>query len=297
MELTWTMRLRIVAAGCTGAVLIGVLGWALGAPDEPLGVVYLGTIGIGEASALAALAFLAGLTAYFASWPYGRQIGILAVPVGLAVWGLRSGSMADLLTLNAPLDARLRILSALRWEPLFWLAIVGVGVAGVLVAEKIHSGVKVAVGQPEANSKQNKYLNAAIAVVGSVLVAQLCVRIFVQDIRASAGQWGAVVGQPAPGQIAFGVIMSFGVAAFAAKRFLAVSYLWPALSSSLVTAFAISTYAKPDLLERIFTTWPSRFFTNSILSILPLQMVAFGVLGSVAGYWLAVRYSCWREHS
>jgi hypothetical protein len=38
------------------------------------------------------------------------------------------------------------------------------------------------------------------------------------------------------------------------------------------------------------------FFSNAAISILPVQMVAFGTLGSITGYWLAVRYKYRREH-
>jgi hypothetical protein len=27
-----------------------------------------------------------------------------------------------------------------------------------------------------------------------------------------------------------------------------------------------------------------------------VQMVAFGALGSVAGYWMAIRFDYWRKH-
>lgn len=291
------MRLRIAAAGCVGVVLIGILGWPLGAPSEPLGAVCAGTMGVGGALVLAALAFLVGFIAYFVSWPYGREIGILAVPMGLAVWGLRSGSMGALLAVNASLEERAAVFSGLRWEPLFWLVIAGVGFAGVLVGEKIRPRAKATHETSGAKSKADKYLNAAVALIGSVVVGQLCLRIFVQDIGASAGEWGSVVGQPAVGQIAFGAIVSFGVTGFLVKKFLGVSYIWPAMASALVTAFSVSIYARAEVLERMFRMWPSSFFPNSALSILPLQMVSFGVLGSIAGYWMAVRYSCWREHS
>jgi len=42
--------------------------------------------------------------------------------------------------------------------------------------------------------------------------------------------------------------------------------------------------------------WPAAFFSNSVVSILPVQMVAFGTLGSVAGYWMAIRFEFWRKH-
>jgi len=42
--------------------------------------------------------------------------------------------------------------------------------------------------------------------------------------------------------------------------------------------------------------WPAVFFSNAAASVLPSQMVAFGTLGSVAGYWMAARYDHWRKY-
>jgi len=202
VELSWIMKLRIAAAFATGAILIGILAWPVAAPPEPLGVVSLvaGAISLDGAITLAGLAFLAGLIAYFLSWPYGREIGILAVPAGLA-----------------------------------------------------------------------------------------------QDVKMSDRQFGSVVGQPAIGQIAFGVFVSFGLAAFVVKKFANVGYIWPTIASALITAFTITTYVKQDTLQYLVQRWPTAFYSNTVISILPVQMVAFGTLGSIAGYWLAMRYNYWRK--
>jgi len=106
----------------------------------------------------------------------------------------------------------------------------------------------------------------------------------------------SVISQPAVGQIAFAVIASFGIAAFVFKKFLNISYIWPAIASALVTAFGIATYLRGGVLQYLIARHPATFFSHSVLSILPVQMVAFGTLGSIAGYWLAVRYSFWQKH-
>ena len=297
MELSWLMKLRIAAALATGAVLIGILAWPVAAPPEPMGVVSVvaGAISLDGAITLAGLAFLAGFIAYFLSWPYGREIGILAAPAGLAVWALRSGSMADLVRHNIAFQQHQALLASLKWEPLFWLAIVATGFAGVLVAQKVRSRVEPEEKQKSANSKSNMYLNAVIALVGSVLIAQFCIGIFAQDVKMSDRELGSVVGQPAVAQIAFGVFVSFWLAAFVVKKFANVSYIWPTIASALITAFTISTYVKQDMLQYLVQRWPAAFFPNAVISILPVQMVAFGALGSIAGYWLAVRYNYWRK--
>jgi len=296
MELSLLMRLRIAAAVATGVVLIGILAWPLAASSEPLAAVRAGDIGPGGAITLVVLAFLTGFIAYFVSWPHGREIGILAVPSGLAIWGVRSGSMTTLMQLNPTAAQRQALLTTFKWDSIFWLVIVAAGFAGVLLGQKILSSPRPAEKQKKSDSKPAQYLNAIIALVGSALIAQFCIRIFAQDVKVFDNRLGSVVAQPSVGQILFAVLISFKIAAFVVKKFLDVSYIWPIMATVLVSAFAASTYANQNVLQYLVQQWPAAFFTNSVISILPLQIVAFGTLGSIAGYWMAVRYKYWRKH-
>jgi len=72
---------------------------------------------------------------YFLSWPYGREIGILAVPAGLSLWAVKTGSIASLIQMNPTVNQRQAIFAAFKWEGLFWLALVAVGFVGVLTAQ------------------------------------------------------------------------------------------------------------------------------------------------------------------
>ena len=300
MELSWLMRLRIAAAVAVGVILIGILAWPLAAPLEPFGVVSLvaGDISLGEAITLAVLAFSTGLLAYFLSWPYGRVIGILAVPAGLAIWAVRSGNIAGLLQLNPTFAYRQELFAALKWEPIFWLAIVAVGFGGVLIGQKI-AGWKIepAVNGEKSKPKLNIHLSAALTMVGTGLIVQFCIPVLARDVRMADPVLGSVVAQLAAGQIAFAVSVSFGIAAFAAKKFLNVSYIWSLITSALITAFANTIYVGQETLQILSQRWAAAFFPSPVLSILPVQMVAFGSLGSIVGYWMAVRYNYWREHA
>jgi hypothetical protein len=272
------------------------LAWPLAASFEPLSAVLAGDIGPGGAITLVVLAFLAGFIAYFVSWPYGREIGILAAPSGLAVWAVRSGSMTTLMQLNPTEAQRQALLATFKWDSIFWLAVVAAGFAGVLLGQKILSSPRPAEKQKKSNSKPVKYIIAIIALVGSALIAQFCIRIFAQDVKVFDNKLGSIMAQPSVGQILFAVLISFKIAAFVVKKFLDVSYIWPIMATALVTAFAASTYANQNVLQYLVQQWPAAFFTNSVISILPLQIVAFGTLGSIAGYWMGVRYSYWRKH-
>jgi hypothetical protein len=289
MELSLLMRLRIAAAVATGVVLIGILAWPLATPSGPLSTVRAGDLSLGGGLILVILAFLAGFIAYFLSWPYGREIGILAAPSGLAIWAVRSSSMAALLQLNPTAAQRQALLTTFKWDSIFWLVIVAAGFAGVLLGQKILSSSRPAKKQKKSNSNPVKYLNAIIALVGSALIAHFCIRIFAQDVKVFDNSLGSLMAQPSVGQILFAVLISFKIAAFAVKKFLGVSYIWPIIATVLVTTFATSTYVNQEV-------WPATFFSNSVVSVLPLQMVAFGTLGSIAGYWMGVRYSYWRKH-
>jgi hypothetical protein len=282
----------------TGVVLIGIFAWPLAAPVEPLTPVSLLTtnISLTDAVALGVLALLVGLLAYFLSWPYGREIGILAVPSGLAVWALWSGTVAGLMRRTAPAD-RHELLATLKWEPLFWLAIVAAGFVGVMLGQRIRSKNKQNSTNHRRDSKLNYCLSAAIALVASVLIAQLSIRVFAQNVTVFDPRLGSTVSQPTVRQIAFAVFVSFALAAFVVKVFLNAGYIWPIVASALVIAFVVMVYVKQDVLQNLLQAWPATFFSNAVISVSPLQMVAFGTLGSIAGFWLGIKYNYWRKYA
>jgi hypothetical protein len=283
MELSWPMKLRIAAAAAIGVLLIGILARPMAEPFARVGA-----MGTRDATVLVILAFVAGLIGYFASWPFGREIGILAVPSGLTIWAVRSGSMVGLIQLNPTVDQRMALVTSLKWEPFFWLAVVAAGYIGVLLGQKL-SPNKNQASQEESKSGEGKYLNAIIALICSVAIAQFCIRMIAQDVKL-----GSVIGQPAVGQVVFAVLVSFGCAAFVGKKFLNVSYIWPSIASAFVTTVMLTIYARD--IPYLVQNWPAAFFSNSVISVLPVQMVTFGTLGSVAGYWMAIRFDYWRKH-
>jgi hypothetical protein len=279
-----------------GVVLIGILAWPLAAPNDPLGPVRAGNLSLASTMILALLALLANLIAYLVCRPYGQEMAVLATPSGLAVWAIRSGSMAELMQLNPAFSHRQAIFATLKLEPIFWLAIVAAGFVGVLLGQRILPNARPAELQEKPKSNPNNYLNPLIGLVGSGLITFFCITVLARDTGMPDNRFGMVLGQPAVGQIIFAVLVSFGLAAFVVKRFLNVSYIWPIIAGGLIIPFAIGTYAKPALLQHLVQRWPPIFFSNAAISILPVQMVAFGTLGSIAGYWLAVRYNYRRRH-
>jgi hypothetical protein len=291
-ELPWPVKLKVTATLLVGIILMGFLA-PLGTPVEPFGVISVPALG--GAVTLAGLAVLAGFIGYFLSWPNGREIGILAVPAGLAIWAVRGGNMAELMRLAPTLAQRQVLFAALKWEPIFWLAIVAAGFGGVLIGQYLVSRLSSLVPRSFV-LRPSSLVPRILAVVGSGLIAQFCIGIFAQDVRIPDHRLGSVMAQPSVGQIVFAVLVSFGIAAFLVKKFLDASYIWPIVASALVTGFAVITYIREDTLQYLVEHHPPIFFSRVVTSILPVQMVAFGILGSIAGYWLAVRYNYWRKH-
>ena len=289
MELSWTMKLRIAAAATVGIVLIGILSWPVTAPSETSGAV-----SVSSALTLALLSLLAGFIGFFVSWPYGREIGILAAPFGLAVWAVRSGTMAMLLQSNPGQSQRMAILQTLKWQPVLWLVVVAAGFAGPVLFQKMFAKTRPVEHKADSRPRPARYLSPIIAVAVAAFVAYLCVGVFAQDVRLADDRLGAVMVQSAMGQLGFAVLMSFGIAAFAVRKLLGAGYIWPIVSSVFVTAFSISSYVvNADYLAQ---QWPAVFFSHAAASVLPCQMVAFGTLGSVAGFWMAARYDYWRKY-
>jgi hypothetical protein len=191
----------------------------------------------------------------------------------------------------ATFSQRQALLGALSWEPLFWLAVMAAGGAGVLVGRKILAKPSQRQAEKDTGSKLTICLHSAFAVVLSGLVAQFTIRVLAQDVAV-----GPLVTQPTVAQIGFAVVVGFGLAGFLVKAFLNADYVCPAIASALITIFAVAAYAKPSDLEHLTRDWPPIFFSNALLTILPIQMVVFGTLGAIGGYWLAVRCEYWRKH-
>ncbi|MEN6424872.1 MAG: hypothetical protein ABFE13_05895 [Phycisphaerales bacterium] len=294
MELTWINKLRITSVAALGIVVIGILAWPLVAPTDPLLPVRATSIGLPGTLLLLALAFGIGFAGYFIAWPHGREIGILGVPFGLTIWAGRSGSMQALTQAYTETAERASLVHSLRIEPLYWLLLVAAGFAGVLVAQRLRPGSKPPANDdsPKSREGENIYVNGAIALVVAVLVSLFFLGIFAQNLTMSHD----ITTQPDGGQIIFAVAAAFAVAAFVVKKFLDLSYLWSAAASSLVLALAQVAYYRTAMVQRFAETYPAAFFPHSIFAILPVQLVALGTLGSVLGYWMAVRYDYWRKH-
>ncbi len=293
MELSWINKLRIAAVAALGMVVLGILAWPLAAPPDPLLPVRAANIGISGTMALLLLAFALGFVGYFMAWPHGREIGILAVPFGLTIWAFRSGPMRAATQAFLKPEERQALVHSFRFEPVYWLLIVAAGFAGVLAAQYLRSILAKSVNdkQPKSHFDTNTCIHGVIAILVTVVVSQFFVGVFTRDTAIAT-----VAAQPDSGQIIFGVTAAFAVAAFVVKKFLNLSYLWPVIASVFTLVLAQPIYYNAKVIQQFAETRPATFFPHTIFAILPIQLVALGTLGSIIGYWLAVRYDWWRGH-
>jgi hypothetical protein len=299
MELSWINKLRIGLVAVLGIVVIGILCWPLAAPRDPLGPVRVGDLGFVGVVVLMLVAFIVGAIAYLVSWPHGREMGILAVPFGLSIWGLRSGPMAALYQAANTVAKRTGVSYSLLLEPLSWLLVVAAGFAGVLAAQRLAAMVIPTPSTDQADqatkTKGNVTSKTATTFVIAVLVSVIAAWFFVTATAKDVPPFNGVVAtQPPNGQIAFAVIVAFAAAAFIAKQFLGLNYILPAVATVFLGPTVQAAYG--GMIQTYVDTQPATFFPNSTLTVLPLQLVAFGAIGSVVGYWLAIRYRYWRTH-
>jgi hypothetical protein len=298
MELSWLTRIRVTAVLALGIAVCGMYIWDFVAPADPIGAVILANSNITATNvALTILIALAvGFAAYFISWPYGREIGILAVPAGLAAWAVRSGEMASLMQTHAAVQARHDLYQNMSWEGFVWLAISAAGYAGTMTAATLvpSSGV---LPEFEPHKTKPQFNLQSVATLGmAAAIAAVGISLFAKDVIFSDKNLGTVLGQPSGGQAAFAAMVSFGLAAFIVKRFWDASYIWPAIATAIVAFAAMNLGGRRVILDYMTAKWPAIFFGQPLGAMLPIQIVSFGIIGSITGYWLAVRFKYWQTH-
>jgi hypothetical protein len=296
MELSWTMRFRIIASFAIGAILLGFLPWGLVKPSADGVFAYLsGSISTGDLLICGVLAFVAGFLASIVSTPYGAQIGIIAAPAGLAVWSLRSAMLSKVFQMTPAAGDRVKVYSSLKFEGFLWLAIAVCGFLGALMADEIFRRKPVELpDKTKPVFRMPEFLVIAISVIGTVFVTNFLINIFALDVSYSDPQLAHVTVQPASFQIAFAVLIAFAACGFLAKILIGSRAVWPATASVVLICYTAIGYGKNDIMAHLSASWPANFFIRPITAVLPVQMVAFGCLGAVWGYWLAVDYHLWR---
>ena len=131
------------------------------------------------------------------------------------------------------------------------------------------------------------------AIAASLAVAHLTISAFAQGPEISSGP---VSTQPANAQIVFAVFMAFGLSAFVIRTWFGMDFLWPFLSTALLYLVGVLIYGRSSGMSHVAEAFPGVCFITPLLSITPIQIVALGAIGAVAGYWSSIRYQYWRLH-
>jgi len=297
MELSWLTRAKVTAVLVLGIVVWGVPLWHFVTLDDPMGAVTLsGHISTTHIAMTIGIAFAVGFAAYFIAWPYGREIGILAVPAGLAAWAARSGDMAELMRTHADVVQRQTLYRSLSLEGFVWFAIAAVGYCGVMIAAKLipSSGASAEIHPPA--EKSNRVVQGIFALVAAAAIAAVGITLLAKDVEFNDKTLKTVLGQPTNAQIAFAALVAFGLAAFIVKQFWNASYIWSAIATVIVSCGVMNLAAKKEVLSYMADNWPINFFGQPAYAILPIQIISFGIIGAVTGYWLAVRFKYWRSY-
>lgn len=291
---TWPLKFRICVVVLLGMIVLGFLAWPIVAPTDPYGIISMP--GLSGTLVLMLLALVTGLAGYFLTWPYGEHLAVIAVPAGMAVWSARSGVLADALTGTTDAVQRAELFHSLLPRPFFWLFLAAVGLAGMFIGRFIlPSTSKAKIAPTEPKLKLSSPANAVTAFIGSVFIAFIGVVFFAQNIRLEDVQLGQLIVQPSAGQVGFAVFVAFALASFLCSKFLGALYFLPAAATAIVSVFGLAFYNRTGILEYLALNWPSNFFVNPLGSILPVQMVSFGILGAAGGFWLVKSFDFWRS--
>ncbi len=301
MELSIFTKVRITLVIAVGVILLGYVGWPLLKPAAPLDAVVFFNANINPAKLILTmlLAFAAGLIGGFIARPYTRQIGIIAAPAGLAAVSLRSGDMATLLKANATVELRHSVYTALSWEGVLWLAVVASGFLGAILANIIWPGksdklIENDVLTPFYRDKKTFYMNVATSIAITLFLSHFIIKGIARDVIVG-NQTASVISQPANLQAVFAVFIGFLACGFVCKYLLSASYLWPAIATAIVCAVEMTLNGRTASLTSLSQSWPIGFYFSGTGAVLPVQYIAFGTLGSVVGYWLAIRSAWWRK--
>ena len=246
MEMTWTMRFRILGVLLTGIILLGILAGPVVRPADPGSAIslYQASIKPMAIASCFAMAFVSGLLAFLVAWPFGRELAPLAAPAGLAYWACSSGNMFSLIILNSGFAERKTLYSALKWEGLFWLAVIACGWLGSLVAARIFKAKPVNIpGLPQEKQGSVNLLSIISGIAVSVVIGNFAINALAQDVKIFDSKLGSVIGQPGTAQIAFAVIVAFGLAAYCAKYFLEVGHIYPVIAAAILIFFVFSWFS------------------------------------------------------
>ncbi len=286
------VKIKVLFAISIATATIGFVGWMListPSPQEPLSLVF-GTLPFKRLLLFSLIVFL---TAIFLNLTFGnksQEFAFGGAVLALSICAVRSG----LLTVHidytkSPIEIH-NIYQSLAWEGFVWLGIVLVAFVGANINVRVSTLRKIWL--------QTNKTNITISFVASVVIAILGVNLLALGARVIvAKDVFSVVRQAYTGQICFGVLVSFGLATYLSRHFLKVHYIVPIIASGLVVFITMLFASNTSNIEYLLANFPPSFLLKPSAGILPVQMVAFGSIGSVVGFWLSYAHEEWQREN
>ncbi len=291
-DISALIKIKVTLAVSIATATIGFIGWLLISPSsqqESISLVFE-TLSFSNILLFALIVFL---TAVFLSLTFGnnsQEFAFCGVAFALSVCAVRGGLLTVNLGYIGDVGEIHKIYQSLAWEGFAWLGIVLVAFAGSHINIGVSSLRKLWLQADKKNIVIGFVVSVVIGVLGTNLLT-LGARVVVDSDVFS------VVRQAYTGQICFGVLVSFCGGAYLCRHFLRVHYIVPTIASGLVVFITMSFASSTSNLEYLSTNLPSSFLLKPSAGVLPIQMVAFGSLGSIIGYWLSYSHQEWQKEN
>ena len=248
--------------------------------------------------------------------PYGRQLGMLAIPAGLTVWAIQAGNMERLLMRHSEAGARVGFFYGLIGDSIIWFAVVVLGAtAAWLAADKLgttrpergnmpapETAGKDISTKSKGNSLANKLMeNAWVRGISGLIVggmvAIMLVKILGQARQVRLSEQPVVEASMVPtiGQIIFAVGVGFFLAGLAAHQLTEIP-LPHLLAAPLLVSVVAYIYGAQDWIIESLNGGGAAFVPVSVTfaTILPVQYIGVGTLAVILGYYYSVGISAHR---
>ena len=323
------VKIKMALALAVGGVVFGTVGWALVRPEQPGGAVtvVMGGRAAGVLLSMVALGVVVCLAGSVIGTVHGRYIGQMAIPAGLTVWAIRTGSMDSLLLSHSSVASRASMFHGLMFEVLIWLGLVLLGywladrVFGLMLqggkTGRKGSGGEIEVvkvfGEGESATKltavkavgvdvsgggwldgglNSKWLSRVLAVAISCVIGFVLMKLLARsgEPHFNAAETITVGNVPVTKQIVFAVGAAFFLGTLAAHQLFRVKLWYYLLSPAIV---ALVGYAWAGYLVNLspLEGISPHFVHASVVfaTVLPVQFLGIGSLATIGGFWYSMQ--------
>ncbi|MBN2375650.1 MAG: hypothetical protein JXD22_04575 [Sedimentisphaerales bacterium] len=317
MYITAMVKIKMALVLAVGGVVFGTVGWALVRPEQPGGAftVVMGGKAAGVLLSMAALGVVVCLAGSVIGTVHGRYIGQMAIPAGLTVWAIRTGSMDSLLLSHSSVASRASMFHGLMFEVLIWLGVVLLGcwlserVFGLLLQgggdgvgdnKIVEVSGEVSIAKKGKDSDggwldgglNSKWLSRVLAVLISCIIGFVLMKLLARSgvPHFNAAETIRVGNVPATKQIVFAVGAAFFLGTLAAHQLFRVK-LWYYLLAPAIVAWVGYAWAGYLVSLSPLEGISPHFVHASVVfaTVLPVQFLGIGSLATIVGFWYSTQ--------